>query len=318
MKKRKPLPFKAPIIIYEDGTHIPRTWEAVKQFFLFSSQRVRAILIATILIFISSSLGIFIYRVLQLPEINVTNILHAIFERPLPSLQVIVGSLASSILYGIFIFRAKRQEIEIKTRPITRFLAILSILTGFDLYYLRINSINITQLNINFPSIEEYLCTQLATLVFMIFLGIVFHQLAPVTTATPFSIKLPTRFLNAYGWIRFLVATLVIIVGVMIVTTAGLPTIYNHSLFTYPKWLTIPRLGAILMSIVVAAIAYWPPKFRQTKGSLGIIRLIAIPVGIVCIGLLYREVSNPEGFIATIISTFLLTLISTPLQRSLS
>jgi hypothetical protein len=320
MKRRKPIPFRAPAIVYQDGTHIPRARETIKQFFLFSSQRIRAIFVASLLILISSSLGIFVYRILGLPNINVVNILNAIFKRPLPSLPIIIGALVSSILYGIFFFRAKRQGIAIEnnTPPLTRFLTIISILVGFDLYYLRINSISLTRGNIDFRNIEEYLCAQLATLVFMMFLGILFHRLATVTTSAPFSVKLPTHLLNTYGWIRLLAVALVIIVGVLIITTTGLPSIYNHSLFTYPKWPTYTRLGALLMSIVVAAIAYWPPKFRQTKGSFGIIRLIVITIGIVCIGLLYREVNNSEGFIAAIISAFLLTLISTPLQRSLS
>jgi hypothetical protein len=323
MKNRKPLPFKAPLVLYQDGQKAPRLSETVKRFLEYLAQLFRASYVAIILILIAVFVGAYFPRVIAMPNINIDNIFKAIFKSVIPTSIIIIGCLITALAYAIFFFREKYvNNSKNQPDPFTRFLAVLYLTLCSDLYLLTISSTMLYRLDLNFAGYEYLLLAQFATIVMMVILVSVYRRFAQITIPSFTTQVIPTRSLKLYDLIRFIASVLVVILLVVFIANLNLTIKSQLPIDNLPELLagrlTFTQLGAFIVSLMVASFAFKPSAYRSFPKSIGSIRLLVFVICGISIGLIYQQLDNTTTYIAVITSSFILTILGTPLQRSIS
>jgi hypothetical protein len=305
--------------MYADGTNIPSCLEILQSFIKSGYQRLRAILVASLLIITSSFFGVFSFRIYHLGNFTLRNIFEVIFSQRPPASTIIIGVLVTAIAYGLFFFTNNVKNLPDKTVSLfTKFLAMLATIIGFDLIFLRHSFLNFYPWSLDLNANAEFFITQASTLVLIMFLWIFYPKLAPISTPPMFSLKLPQSLNNFIAWLRLFIASILIILISVIISTKFFYNSDNQRIIFGIQWLKLPQVGAFLAGSLVASITYWPPKFRNTIGSFGIARLIITLSSLFCVGLIYRSLNDPEKYLVGVVGTFILTITFIPLQRTLS
>jgi len=323
MKTRKPIPFKAPLVIYKNGEKVPRLSETAKNVLNYLSELFRASYVTIILILIGTFVGVYFPRVIALKEINIDTIFNSIFKNRIPAQSIIIGSLISAISYSVFFFRTNNlSNSGIQASPSTRFLAVLFLITCYDLYAFRISSVMLFDLAIDLGPHKYHLLAQTATVVMMIVLLSLHKRLAQITPPSFTRQLIPNNWLNYYDWMRFVFSVLVTILLVVFISNQRLPARDKIPVDIIPEimaWrLTFLELGALIAGLMVASFSFKPSAYRTTHKSFGAIRLLIFVICAASIGLVYGRLDNTATYVAVITVSFVLALFGTSLQRSIS
>jgi len=323
MKTRKPIPFKAPLVIYKNGEKVPRISETTKNFLSYLSDFFRASYVTIILILIGTFVGVYFPRVIALKEINIETIFDSIFKNRVPPQSIIVGSLISAISYSVFFFRTNTlSNSGDQANPLTRFLAVLFLITCYDLYSFKISSIMLFKFDFDLNRYEYHLLAQGATVAIMVILLSLHKRLAQITPPSFTRQLIPNNWLNYYDWIRFGFSVLVTILLTVFISNQRLPVRDKITVDNIPEimgWrLTFLELGALTTGLMVASFSFKPSSYRTTHKSFGSVRLLIFVICAVSIGLIYRQLDNTATYVAVITMSFVLTLFGTSFQRSVS
>ncbi|MPL97683.1 hypothetical protein SDC9_43875 [bioreactor metagenome] len=319
MKTRKPISFHAPRRMYANGTSFPKGIDLILNQIKFVFQRLRSILVALILIATSSFFGVFSYRVFHLDDFTLRNIFDCIFSQNPPESKLIIGVLATALVYGVFFFTNNVDKLpDSNVLPFTKFLAVVSILLSFDFIFLNFSFLSIFPWNLNLHANVEYFCTQTSTLVFIMFLWILYPKLAPISTPPTLSLNLPQPLKNFFAMFWMLIISISIILVSVFLSTSFFHNSDNQMTLFGINWLILPKIGAFLTGCFVASITYWLPKFRNVKRRFGIIRLIIAVGSLFGVGFIYRGLADPDRYLAGVAGVFILTILFIPLQRTLS
>jgi hypothetical protein len=223
----------------------------------------------------------------------------------------------------MFFFREKYADGP-RTQPdvFIRLLAVLYIALCADLYLLAINSIMLYKLSINFSKNEYLLIAQLATIVMMFILVSVYQKLAHITIPSFTTQVIPIRWTKFYDLTRFIVSVFVVILLAAYIANLGLTVKSQSPIDTLPGLLagklTFTKLGAFLAGLMVASFAFRPSPNRSYPRNPGSIRLLVFVICGISLGLIYQRLDTTATYIAVSTVSFVLTLLGTPLQRSIS
>jgi len=143
-----PRAIKPNAIFYEDGVQAPN----LKLVITFIYQRLKSVLVSSILALLGSAIGVYTYRIIQLQPISLEKILNAIFKQAVPSAYILLGSLICGIIFSFVYFWgwhfSKDWEKLGKPSPFAMFIGGLWLILAFDIYQLRVNPLDIIGLKI--------------------------------------------------------------------------------------------------------------------------------------------------------------------------
>lgn len=323
MKTRKPIPFKAPLVLYQDGQKASKLSETMKRLLDYLAQLFRAGYVAIILILIAVFVGVYFPRIIALANINVDNIFKAIFKSRPPAQTIIIGCLVTAFAYAVFFFRNENADgPKSQSDPFIRFLAVLYIILCSDLYVLAINSLMLYKLDINIARNEYLLIAQLATVVMMFILVAIYRRLAHITLPSFTTQVVPTRWTKFYDLTRFVISVFLVILVAVFIANLKLTIKSQVPIDNVPDLvagkLTFTRLGAFVAGLLVASFAFRPSPYRSYPKGLGLLRLLVFVTCGISLGLIYQQLDSTTTYIAVATVSFILTLLGTPLQRSLS
>jgi hypothetical protein len=326
--KRHAVPITPSAVVYvgteEQSSTIP-TW---RQYAQYLEQSLRSAIIALLLTGIAVLLGVFVYRITKLEVITPETVMNVIFKREVPTRLTIIGACIAGLIAAL-VFYPKYSGTE-SSPFLTRFAAGLigcvlldAILVNIAVTYSR---------EINASLYLEAIWAQGST-------SLITFAFTPIyrwksLAATPPG-RLPAALVKLYGWCRLLVVSGTIIVIAAYLSTSDemirLLTVYlprdilplqlpgirsiNNSPIRLPFDLSFPMAGALLCGL---AVAYWVPKHRHPQGNFVLFRVLLAVACVLFIGLLYRALPSPSGYLNAVIVTFLIVLIATPLQYTLS
>jgi hypothetical protein len=323
MKTRKPVLFKAPLVLYQDGQKAPRLSETFKRFLDYLVQLFRAGYVAIILILIAVFVGVFFPRIIALSNIDIDNIFKAIFKSRPPAQTIFLGCLVTAFAYAVFFFRSDNADAtKSQSDPFIRFLAVLYIVLCSDLYLLAINSLMLYKLDINIARYQYLLIAQLATVVMMLILVAIYRRLAHITLPSFTTQIVPTRWTKFYDLTRFVISVFLVILVAVFIANLELTIKSQLPVDNVPDLLagklTFTRLGAFVAGLMVASFAFRPSAYRSYPKKLGLLRLLVFVTCAMSLGLIYRQLDSTTTYIAVATVAFILTLLGTPLQRSIS
>ena len=322
MKTRKPIPFKAPLVIYQDGQKVPRASETIKNSLDYFAQLFRASYVAIILILIAVFVGVYFPRVIALSNINIDSIFNAIFKSSLPAQTIIIGCVVMAVAYATFFFRENADNPRNQPDPFIRLLAVLYMVFCSDLYLLKISSMMLYRLDFDFARYGYLLFAQFATIVMMFILVSVYRRLAHITIPSFTTQVIPTRSLKFYDLTRFLISVLAVILLVVFIANLKLNIKSQLPIDNLPELLTgkltFTKLGAFIAGLMVASFAFKPSPHRSFPKNIGSIRLLVFVVCGISLGLIYQQLDSTATYIAVVTVSFILTWLGTPLQRSIS
>lgn len=293
------------------------------------SQIVRSILLAVFFVAISAALGIFAYRLSLLREVTAQAVMDAVFKQALPNTLTIAGafiagSVSALVFYSRFNTSGAIGDEDTSGRRFTYLFAGLVIVMSLDLLLLNLGPQDLvrSRLSIAPSRVLEVLYAQGATALIVLLLTPAHRHLAPVAVLPQLSMS--QRMRNVYGWARVLIVGLLLNVFCVHIATFKLsaalqgPQLGRIIFGSTVVILTSPIVGAFMCGLGVAALVYWPPKHRRVTWNLGIVRLLLATVCAVTTGLLYRIPVEPEIYLVAVISTAVLMLAMTSVQRVLS
>lgn len=304
------------------GKQGERRQNSIKDIALYLFQAFWAILLALLLVVIAALIGSYTYRLIQLPVVSAKTVMDAIFRTALPNPFVVVSALTSGLIAGSVFYSRPRQT----GRRSIYLLAGIILLLAFDFLLLNIYPPRLLlAAQAILTRYGEIFIAEGVTAIVLLLLIPLHRGLAPVKPLSPRDS--PQWLKNLYGWLRLFIASFLLIVASVYFALHWLPNSLNqpplaeldqNRLPTFISHLSVPTAGAIAMAIIIAAIFYWPPQFRQVQWRLGIVRLLIVMIGVVAIGLLYRSPINPQSFLATLEFTSIITFVAIPIQRALS
>jgi hypothetical protein len=287
-------------------------------------QVLRAMLVGLLLVTIASVIGTFVYRLTVLDNRTLQSIMDALFKQALPAQSVLMSAFVASTITAWVFYPRVNTQLKGKPSRFTRFIAGLILLAGFNVVYFRPVVVNVLGGAFSFNPVQEAWIAQVVSALVVLVLTPLQHRIAPIS-ALPSGPYLHPVVANIYGWIRLLLAWLLIVIGIALVVGSLLPAPLNTPFWTeitvgqFRFMFTAPMVGAALACIVIGSVIYWPPAFRRVTRNLLLVRLLLAVMAFVAIGMLYSNYAiEPVGYLDALILGVGLALLATPLQRTLS
>ena len=328
--KTRAIPIKPSIVVHvRDGGELVSTHRG-RERSLYVGQMARAIILALFFTAVATLIGVFAYRISQLESITAEIVMDAVFKESLPRTRIFVGAFTVGVVCVFMFYRhpystgsGETENIRDsrRARRLTYLLAGIVTTIGINIVLFDFTPQEMVDLDIDLYPFRETLYAQGATALIVLLLTPLYKSLAPIKSLPKASHS--SILTNLYGLARLLFVTLFLSLCVVYLSTRELPLSLNRprlaeiSLGFLTITLTLPMVGAFVSGIGVAAILYWPPKFRQVQWRLGILRLTVVTLCVISIGLMYRADVHSEWFLNIIMISCVAMLAATPLQRVL-
>jgi len=298
-----------------------KTSNRIVDIIVYSVQSLWAIMLAWIMVALAIGIGIYVYRILQLPFLSIKTIMDAIIRVDPPSFFIMMGAIGSGLIFGFVCY----SRVLASGRRFTYLLAGVISLVCFNFWLLNIDPRRILFTGPEiFYGYIEFFYAQGSTAIAVFLLIPLYRALAPLRVLPEHTF--PAWLQNIYGWIRLLIASVLVGLAAVYFATHWLstdqqPKVSDFYQFKLPNNLTevsIITASAIASALIIAAVFYWPPQFREVQWRLGFIRLLLVITGIITIGLLYRTPINPQPILNTLQLTSVIMMLGIPIQRALS
>jgi hypothetical protein len=326
----RPIPIVPAKVIYLSNEQQP--WnlpQIAKRIIISLFEFLRAIGVAILFIFIAVIFGSYSNRFIKLHPMTLDALLNAVFKQNLPSSESILAALISGVVFALVIYRIwsnnKAVDSDKRPNPITVLVAgVVSILLA-DILILNMNPLLVFRSNlVSFPY-RDIVIVQGVTLLVLLLLLPLQHSLAPIHTNLLLEAHWPAWLSNIYGWLRLIMASIAIILIIAYASMSLSPNTFHLQV----SELQLPDIvgnfsinstfaGALLTGCIIASIAFWPPRFRQVKGTMGLFRFGFLLLCGLCIGVVYHNLPQTYFFTFTIKFTVIAMILTIPLQRSLS
>lgn len=290
----------------------------------YGFQALRAVLVGLVLVAVGSFIGAVVPRFISLGDYSFQSIMDTLFKQSLPDRSVLVSAFVAGLITACVFY--PRSNTELKGAPArgTRLIAGLVFLIGFNILYFRPLEIDVLNGDLAFRLLKVAWIAQAVSFLLVWMLTPLQHRIAPVSAASP-NPALHPAVANIYGWIRLLLAWLLIVAGIALVVGRLLPASLNAPFLAEvvadkaSLRVTVPMAGAALAGVMIGALIYWAPSFRKVTQKLLLVRLLLVIVAFIAIGLLYRgQAGQPVGYLNALILGGIAAVLAAPLQRVLS
>ena len=311
----------------EDGAKKSQSpqWVGVgKGWAAYGLQALRAVFVGLVLVAVGSFIGALVPRFISLGDRSFQSIMDALFKQALPSRPLLVGAFVAGIITAWVFYPRANAELKGTPARVTRFIAGLVLLVGFNILYFRPLMLDVLNRDFAFRLFKEAWIAQAVSALLVWMFTLLQHRMAPITVSSS-GPELHPVVANIYGWIRLFLAWLLIVMGIAFVVGRLLPTSLNAPFLAevvldkVRLTFTVPMVGAALAGVMIGALIYWAPPFRKVTQKLLLVRLLLVILAFIAIGLLYRgQAAQPVGYLNALILGGITAVLAAPLQRVLS
>lgn len=324
--RTKAVPVRPTTKVYAQTTADGKPHQVIpwQHWLIYALHELGALVVALLLAGVATMITVPIVRLIGLDNYTFQSIMDALVRGGQPTVPLWSGILIAGLASAL-VFYAKPPPSNAGGHPagITRFVAGIMIVVGFNLVFFNILTLDVLNSYAEMRSVPNLWIAQCvsATIVLL------FAPLYRKTTRTSLPSARPTwppLAANLYGWARLVLVSIVLIPGNALVSARTLRLMQNQPVVTTIRLgpsefaVTLPMLGAGLAALAVAALMYWPPPFRRVTYPLWLVRLLVLFLAITAIGLLYREILAPIGYLNAMVLGTATAVLTVPVQRTLS
>lgn len=323
---RKPTRITPSKVVYEDGNSVPRWGDIFISSAQTSQEWIRSVIILSLLLIVSTAIGAYVYRIINLEDYRLEQIMIAVFRTRAPRSVVFEAGFISSLIFLLINFRKSFDKNYNSPIPgFVRTSAGAVLLIWFDLLRLEFSPFRILQ------GSETFFTKGTTEIVIAQFTAALLIGILLPLSSRMVNINLKLLDLNSFPrintswiWFRYLFAVCAISYFVVFITAEGVPSNLlrpiPEGIFPFStSWmkLNIIETSALFATLAIAAIFYRLPSSRSMR-SFGVIRLVIFLSSVLVCGYIFQNIPVINGYVDALGVAAIIAFSGIPVQRLLS
>ena len=317
--KRHAIPIKPVGYVYSDGSVVKKRIPDLKEIYQFIINSLSAILLAVVMILISSTVSIFIYRAylsISKDVISVQKFFHFVFQKPLPNVPTMIYALAGGVASASIFFRRYPSKKGVDF--------LISFLAGLDILFI-VNTLSSNFFrtdvkgSISFSLIPELITAEVVSFVLTSFFSGMYKN---NIVLKPLNFSLSPNHKHLLRRLRLFLVRITFIVFISWFVTQLLPdafiktTTESDVILLYTK-ISLPLVGLISFTSAFVLIIYQESNLPKISTNWLLLRLSLILAFSIISGFMYYSVRNGSGYLISILLSASFVIIFFPLQKRL-